>query len=323
MYETERIRQFLGDHWKAFRDILKTALDSPYAYLSSLDAYIFNKPGKQLRPALVLCTAGLCGTPGALSHAVAAVAEMIHTATLLHDDVADNASTRRGMRSVQKQFGPATSILLGDYWFARAFRVLVDYDGLNLLPLYAEAIQALSEGEILQLEKGRTLDISLNEYYSVCEKKTVSLFRTSMVSGALSVPEKEISTAYMPVIEKAAYHMGMAFQINDDIMDYCPVAEAGKPCYQDIAESKITLPLLGALANAGEDIFRSRIAGWIRRVEEEDREALSEIIRFVKDYEGIEYARKVWLHHNMKAQEQLNALPPSQWRDCLLKILGT
>jgi octaprenyl-diphosphate synthase len=323
MYETERIRQFLGDHWKAFRDILKTALDSPYAYLSSLDAYIFNKPGKQLRPALVLCTAGICGTLGPLSHAVAAVAEMIHTATLLHDDVADNAETRRGMRSVQKEFGPAASILLGDYWFARAFRVLVDYDGLHLLPLYAEAIQALSEGEILQLEKGRTLDISLNEYYAVCEKKTVSLFRTSMISGAMSVPEKNISEKYLQVIEKAAYHMGMAFQINDDVMDYCPVIEAGKPCYQDIAESKITLPLLGALANAGEETFRPQVAGWIRQAEKEDKEALSRIIEFVKTYEGMEYARKVWLHHNTKAQEQLNALPPSHWRDCLLKISGT
>jgi len=323
MYETERIRQFLGDHWKDFREILKTALDSPYAYLSSLDAYIFDKPGKQLRPALVLCTAGICGTPGPLSHAVAAVAEMIHTATLLHDDVADNAETRRGMKSVQKQFGPAASILLGDYWFARAFRVLVDYDGLHLLPLYAEAIQALSEGEILQLEKGRTLDISLNEYYSVCEKKTASLFRTSMISGALSVPEKELSETYLPVIEKAAYHMGMAFQINDDIMDYCPVAESGKPCYQDIAESKITLPLLGALANAGEETFRPQVAAWIRRVEKEDREALSQITAFVRTYEGLEYARKVRLHHNVKTQEQLKSLPPSQWRDCLLKISGT
>ncbi|MDD3105737.1 MAG: polyprenyl synthetase family protein [Bacteroidales bacterium] len=322
MYETERIRQFLGDHWMAFQKILKTALDSPYAYLSSLDAYIFNKPGKQLRPALVLCTAGVCGTPGALSYAVAAVAEMIHTATLLHDDVADNAETRRGMRSIQKEFGPATAILLGDYWFARAFRILVDYDRLELLPLYAEAIQALSEGEILQLEKGRTLDISLNEYYSVCEKKTVSLFRTSMISGALSVPEKEISKTYMPIIEKAAYHLGMAFQINDDIMDYCPVEEVGKPCYQDIAESKITLPLLGALANAGEETYRPRVVEWIRQAENEDKEALLRIIDFVKKNDGLEYARKVWMHHNTKAQEQISTLPASQWRDCLLKISG-
>jgi len=236
--------------------------------------------------------------------------------------VADNAETRRGMRSIQKEFGPATAILLGDYWFARAFRILVDYDRLELLPLYAEAIQALSEGEILQLEKGRTLDISLNEYYSVCEKKTVSLFRTSMISGALSVPEKEISKTYMPIIEKAAYHLGMAFQINDDIMDYCPVEEVGKPCYQDIAESKITLPLLGALANAGEETYRPRVVEWIRQAENEDKEALLRIIDFVKKNDGLEYARKVWMHHNTKAQEQISTLPASQWRDCLLKISG-
>lgn len=322
MYDTGRIRQSLDSDWKAFEEILKTALDSPYVLLSALDAYVLDKPGKQLRPALTLCTARICGTPGPLSHAVAAVAEMIHTASLLHDDVADNAEMRRGILSVHKRFGASESIILGDYWFARAFQILLQYEGMHLLPLYADAIEALSEGEMLQMEKSHTLDLTLDEYYTICENKTVSLFQTSMISGALSVPQKETSSVYRPVFEKAAYHMGMAFQIHDDMMDYQPVVNSGKPAYQDITESKITLPLLGALAHAGDGHFRYRIVDWIRNLEKGDNTALERILGFIDQYDGMGYASRVLQHHMLQAQDQLRGLPDSQWKDYLLKISG-
>ena len=323
MYDTGWIRQSLDADWNAFQGILKTALDSPYALLSSIDAYILRKPGKQLRPALALCAARICGTPGPLSHAVAAVAEMIHTASLLHDDVADNAETRRGDRSVQKEFGPAASILLGDYWFARAFQRLMQYDGLQLLPLYADAIRALSEGEMLQMEKAQTLDLTFDQYDTICENKTVSLFRTAMLSGALSVPEKGISSAFRSVFEKTAYHLGMAFQIHDDMMDYQPVVDSGKPYYQDIRESKITLPLLGAMANAGDGEHRLQVAGWIRKLEQGNEPALNRIIRFVQEYDGLGYAGNVLQHHLEQVKVQLRPLPDSPWKDYLLKISDT
>ena len=163
MYDTGWIRQSLDADWNAFQGILKTALDSPYALLSSIDAYILRKPGKQLRPALALCAARICGTPGPLSHAVAAVAEMIHTASLLHDDVADNAETRRGARSVQKLYGPRASILLGDYWFARAFQILMQYDGLRCCRL-RRCHTCTERGEMLQMEKAQTLDLTFDQY---------------------------------------------------------------------------------------------------------------------------------------------------------------
>ncbi|MFA5288096.1 MAG: polyprenyl synthetase family protein [Bacteroidales bacterium] len=322
MYELGWIRQSLGPDWKAFENILKAALDSPYALLSDIDSYLLNKPGKQLRPVLALCAARISGTPCPLTHAVAAVAEMIHTASLLHDDVADNADTRRGTLSVQKQYGPRASILMGDYWFARAFRTLLQYEGTHLFPLYADAIQALSEGEMLQLEKSRTLDLSFKDYYTICKNKTASLFLTAMVSGALSVPGSEISSAFRPVFEKAAYHMGMAFQIQDDIMDYQPAANVGKPYYKDITESKITLPLLGALSNGGDGQYRPRVVAWIRRLEQGDRSALDQIVGFVDKYQGLEFATGVLRHHQLLAQERLGRLPGSPWQEALLKIAG-
>jgi octaprenyl-diphosphate synthase len=211
------VRQSLGSDWKAFENVLKTALDSPYALLSVLDEYILNKPGKQIRPALALSAAGVCGTPGSLSHAVAAIAEMIHTASLLHDDVADNAQTRRGKESVQKQFGPHAAIVLGDFWLARAFQVLLQHNGTHLLPLYADVIEDLSQGELFQMEKAKTLDVTPIEYYTICKKKTASLFYAAIMSGAMSVPEKEKAAEFKPLLEHAAYHMGMAFQIRDDL----------------------------------------------------------------------------------------------------------
>jgi len=322
MYELGRIRQSLGSDWKAFENILKAALDSPYTLLSNIDSYLLDKPGKQLRPVLALCAARICGTPGPLSHAVAAVAEMIHTASLLHDDVADNADTRRGTLSVQKQYGPRASILTGDYWFARAFVTLLQYQGAFLVPLYADAIQALSEGEMLQLEKSRTLDLSFKDYYTICKNKTASLFLTAMVSGALSVPRPADPSAYRLVFEKAAYHMGMAFQIRDDMMDYQPSVNEGKPYYKDIAESKITLPLLGALSNSGDSEYRPRVVAWIRRLEQGDSKALDQIVEFVDRYRGLEFAGGVLHHHQLLAREQLSRLPGSPWQEALLKIAG-
>ena len=175
---------------------------------------------------------------------------------------------------------------------------------------------------MLQLEKSRTLDLSLKDYYTICKNKTASLFHAAMVSGALSVRGSEVSSAYRPVFEKAAYHMGMAFQIRDDMMDYQPAANVGKPYYKDIAESKITLPLLGALSNGGDSQNRPRVASWIRQLEQGDRSALDQIMGFVDKYQGLEFAAGVLHHHQIQAKEQISRLPGSPWQEALLKIAG-
>ena len=323
MHDFNKIKLSLHPHWEAFETLFKAALSSSDTLISTIDAYLLNRPGKQLRPVLAILSAYVCGTPGPLTHAVAAVAEMLHTASLLHDDVADNADTRRGGWSVQKLFGAQASILLGDFWFARAFQLLLDYEGRDLLPLYAEAIRGLSEGELFQMEKAQTLDINCEEYYNICAAKTVSLFKAAMVSGTLSIPEKEAARHAVPVIEQIAYHMGMAFQISDDMLDYRPEISSGKPAYIDISESKITLPLLGALEQAGDKKNRPLVAEWIRQTVAGSNLALQQIIQFVDTYKGMEYAHRICRQHTDKADELINRLPPSEWRDYLLQISDT
>ena len=144
-----------------------------------------------------------------------------------------------------------------------------------------------------------------------------------MVSGALSVTDQEVAAALRPIFEKAAYHMGMAFQIRDDMMDYQPSVNEGKPYYKDIAESKITLPLLGALSNSGDSEYRPRVVAWIRRLEQGDSKALDQIVEFVDRYRGLEFAGGVLHHHQLLAREQLSRLPGSPWQEALLKIAGT
>lgn len=305
------IRQLPESDWRAFEDVLKAALHSPYALLSSMDAYILNKPGKQIRPALALAAAGVCGTLVPLTYAVAAIVEMIHTASLLHDDVADNAQTRRGKNSVQKQFGPRAAIVLGDFWLARALQLLLQHEGNHLISLYADVVAELSEGELMQMEKTKKQNMLVTEYYAICKKKTASLFRVSVVSGALSVPEKERAATYIPVLDKAAYHMGMAFQINDDLADL----------ESDLFGAKVTLPLLGALLRAEGKEDLAPVHKYIRDLGH-TYQATEQLLAFIDMYKGREYAQKVANHHTEQARKHIMTLPQSVWRECLLHISG-
>lgn len=314
------IKQSLSPHWEQFQEIFKTALSSPYALLSAIDGYLLNQPGKQLRPVLTLLAASVFGTPNSLSHAAAASVEMLHTATLLHDDVADNADRRRGAWSVQKVYGAQASILLGDFWFARALQLLLDCNGQNLFHYFAQAIKSLSEGELLQLEKAQTYDITEDEYYTICAAKTASLFQTALLSGASSVWSASQKKQYYQILESASYHLGMAFQIKDDILDYSPQIDSGKLPYRDILESKITLPLLGAIRQAPPEC-ESQVKEWIRQAVGGSHLALQKVVQVIQDYHGMEYARQVQESHDHQAKEYLSKLPEGLWRDYLLQIV--
>ena len=308
----DRIRQLPESDRKAYEEVFKAALHSPYALLSSMDAYVLNKPGKQIRPALALAAAGVCGTLVPLTYAVAAIAEMIHTASLLHDDVADNAQTRRGENSVQKQFGPRAAIVLGDFWLARALQLLVKHDGEHLMYVYADTVAELSQGELMQMEKTCKKDITLSEYYAICKKKTASLFRASVLTGARSVPEKERAARFIPLLDKAAYHMGMAFQINDDIADL----------ESDLSDAKITLPLLGALMQEKEENRLMEARTNIAALGKDTPEAVASLLAFIEVNKGKEYAQKIADHHTEQARKHIRSLPDSVWRECLMTISG-
>ena len=243
--------------------------------------------GKQIRPILTLLSAKLFGAPKRLSTVVAAVVEMVHTATLLHDDVADKSDTRRGALTVQKLFSPLSSVLLGDFWLARAFQLLMDYQGESLLCYFARAIREMSEGELFQMEKAALRNTTIAEYYQIISKKTAMLVAAGMVAGARTTgaTDKQCN-----IIEEIAIRLGIAFQIRDDILDYSPQLHTGKPYGQDFLEGKMTLPLLAALEQAPQAEKRD-VEMWIQDLPS-NPEQLPKIFDFVHRNKGLDFAQR-------------------------------
>ncbi|MCL2738421.1 MAG: polyprenyl synthetase family protein [Bacteroidales bacterium] len=300
---------FLEPEWTEYQSLFSSAIDSPYPLLRQINGHLTAGRGKQIRPQLSLLCAKMYGPPTRLSVVTAAVVEMVHTATLLHDDVADQSDTRRGMPTVQKRYSPIASVLLGDFWLARAFQLLMDYQGEHLLRYFAAAIREMSEGELFQIEKAAQRQTTMAEYNLLIGKKTAMLMSAGMAAGARSAGADEASCT---LVEQIGHCLGVAFQIRDDIFDYSPQFQTGKPWGQDIIEGKITLPLLGALAQAPEP-ERQQAEQWIRELVDHP-ELHARILDFVAQYDGIAFAQKAVEEKNFKAKALLQHCPDTPAR---------
>ncbi|MCL1974167.1 MAG: polyprenyl synthetase family protein [Bacteroidetes bacterium] len=278
---------FLEPEWSRYQALLSTAISSPYPLVCQINAHVTASSGKQIRPMLSLLCAKMFGHPTSLSVAVAVVVEMVHTATLLHDDVADQSDTRRGKPTVQKRYSPISSVLLGDFWLARAFQLMMDHKGEHLLCYFADAIREMSEGELFQIQKAAERQTTVEEYEQIIRKKTAVLMASGMTAGARSVAADEASCT---LVAQIGLCLGMAFQIRDDIFDYSPQLDTGKPWGRDILEGKITLPLLGALVQASEK-GRHQAEKWIGQLPDHP-ELLPCIFTFINQNQGIAYAQK-------------------------------
>lgn len=313
--ENSTVTSFLDSEWTCYQKLFLEAIESPYVLLSQINNHITANSGKQIRPLLSLLSAKVFGAPTQLSAVVAAVVEMVHTATLLHDDVADQSDIRRGRHTVQKLYSPLASVLLGDFWLARAFQLLMDHKGEGLLHYFARVIREMSEGELFQMEKASQYNTTIPEYYQIITKKTAILMAAGMAAGARSAGASESQCALM---EQTGLCLGIAFQIRDDILDYSPLMETGKPCGQDILEGKMTLPLLCALEQAPAAMQRE-VERWMRGLGS-DRELLAKIICFVADYRGIELAQKAVEQKEAEAKTLINQCPQSESRGYLLEV---
>lgn len=235
---------------------LRQGLASEVALVRQIAEYIVGGGGKRLRPALLLLAARACGDPGDHRHVLAAVVEMIHTATLLHDDVVDESSQRRGRATANAAFGNAASVLVGDFLYSRAFQMMVGVSSMRVLEILSEATNVIAEGEVLQLMHAGDASLDEAAYLEVIRRKTAKLFEASARLGAvLGPPDPAREEAF------ASYgrHLGSAFQIMDDVLDYTGDARAiGKNLGDDLAEGKMTLPLIRAL-DVGSDEVRARI----------------------------------------------------------------
>jgi octaprenyl-diphosphate synthase len=316
MTDPEQLKLSLGSHWTGFSDFFRRALLSDIVLLNTINQYLLQHAGKQLRPLLTLLTAEMQGKITESTYLAASAVEMVHTCSLLHDDVIDNADQRRGAPSVKALWRSNASVLTGDYWLSRIFHMVITHGEYRLLPWFSNCLVNLSEGELLQLEKAQHLDTTEADYFTIIGKKTASLLAVSMASGAITAgaPAGAVQQAY-----DAGYQMGLAFQIRDDIFDYHKTNLLGKPTGNDLREQKLTLPLLHALTQSDE-ATRAKVLGWVKSIAKSTRH-YSKIIAFVKEHHGIEYAHTVLQQHVEKAKHILASFPENEGRRKLMGLV--
>lgn len=285
------IKDFLKEDLDKVNKLMGSSLSTDIELLDKTNRAILSHNGKQVRPVLTLLVARVCSGGFTTDDTIkyAAAVELLHNATLLHDDVADDSPVRRGAPTVMSILGGRASVLLGDYWLVKGMEnILASRNSSDkVIRIFASTLTDLAEGELLQLQKAETGDTLEKDYYRIIYDKTASLFVASAAAGAISVSATEEK---MSAARAYAKCLGVAFQIRDDIFDYEENAEIGKPVGLDLKEKKITLPLLGALAKAGEERGRE-IRRKLCRIDDHP-EYGGEIIEFVKSEGGIEYARK-------------------------------
>ena len=317
----DEIKDFLGQDWKDTDALIRSSLESDISLLNATNKAILDHSGKQLRPIVSLLVARACGGGRVNADSVryAAAAELLHNATLLHDDVADSSCERRGAPTVMAILGGPASVLLGDFWLVKALEnILASSANCNeVIRIFAGTLSSLAEGEMLQLQKASSGDTVEEDYYRIIYSKTASLFEAAFVSAAISV---NALADWIEAVRDYAVSLGIAFQIKDDIFDYSDGKKIGKPVGIDLEEQKITLPLLGALAAASPERAK-QIRGMVLDILEHP-EYKEEIVGFVKEGKGIEYAVSRLEDYVSKAVDALAVLPDSKEKDYLVKIAG-
>jgi octaprenyl-diphosphate synthase len=300
-----------------FEPYFKKSLQSDVPLLATILNYLYRTKGKQLRPMFVFLSAKLHGETNEFSQLAACSVELLHTATLVHDDVVDESYERRGSFSVNALWRNKLAVLVGDYILAKGLQLQLEHKKYNFLHLISRAVQDMAEGEILQMKKSRKLDITDEVYFEIIRKKTASLIATSMAIGTASITSNEETIEKMYRIGQDA---GIAFQIKDDIFDYQSKGILGKPTGNDIKEKKITLPLLYVL-NQAEPSEKKRILGLIKR-KNKNTAVVNELIQMVKNKGGLDYAEQKMNEFREKAIAGLMEFNDSPARDSLIDLMN-
>jgi len=305
----------IADEMKAFEQKFRQFMKSDVMLLDQIMNYIIRRKGKQLRPMFVFLSAGVCGPISESTYRGASFIELLHTATLVHDDVVDDSNYRRGFFSVNALWKNKIAVLVGDYLLSRGLLLSVEHNEFELLKIVSTAMREISEGELLQIEKARRLDINEAVYYEIIRQKTASLIASCCAVGACSVgAATDVVTRMHAFGEK----VGIAFQIKDDLFDYGE-DEIGKPLGIDIKEKKMTLPLIYALNQAAWLEKRKMIN--IIRNESHKPNKVQEVIAFVKESGGLKYAQDVMQRYVDEALILLNEFPDSSHRTALENLV--
>ncbi len=316
MSTINKIKSPIEQELKDFEPYFNKSLKSDIPLLSTILNFIYRSKGKQLRPIFVFLSAKLHGETNEFSQLAACSVELLHTATLVHDDVVDESYERRGTFSVNALWRNKLAVLVGDYILAKGLQLQLEHQKYNFLHLISRAVQDMAEGEILQMKKSRKLDINDEIYFEIIRKKTASLIATSMAIGAASV------TGNGEIVEKMyriGQDVGIAFQIKDDIFDYQAKGIIGKPTGNDIKEKKITLPLLYVLNNS-ESTERKRILSLIKH-KNKNSAVVKELIEMVTEKGGLEYAEQKMNEFKEKAINGLKEFEDCEARRSLIELM--
>lgn len=309
------IKAPIANEMTEFETKFRASMKSKVLLLDKIMTYIVKRKGKQMRPMFVFLAAGTCGNISDSTYRGASLIELLHTATLVHDDVVDDANYRRGFFSVNALWKNKIAVLVGDYLLSRGLLLSINNDDHQLLKIVSEAVQEMSEGELLQMEKARRLDINEEVYYDIIRQKTASLIASCCAVGASSSGTENGTVEKMKVFGEK---VGMAFQIKDDLFDY-GTSEIGKPLGIDIKEKKMTLPLIYALQHASWSDKR-KVINTIKNHSNKPKR-VNEVIDFVKKSGGIEYATEVMHKYYKEALDLLNSFEESVYRTSLAQLV--
>lgn len=312
----DEIKHPIRKEMEEFEVKFRKAMQSSVPLLDRIMHYIVKRKGKQMRPMFVFLSAGVNGTIAESTYRAASLIELLHTATLVHDDVVDDSNLRRGFFSINALWKNKIAVLVGDYLLSRGLLLSVEHEEFELLKIVSTAVRKMSEGELLQIEKARKLDINEEIYYEIIQAKTASLIASCCATGASSVQADKENVIRMHDFGQA---VGIAFQIKDDLFDYEQAEQTGKPRGIDIKEHKMTLPLIYTLnhSSASEKRF---IINTVKSYSD-DKIRVEKVIQMVMDKGGLKYAREKMHQYQDQAFAILNTFPPSIYKVSLEQLV--
>ncbi len=310
------IKKPIQQHLTEFEARFKISMHSSVPLLDKVTQYILKRKGKQMRPMFVMLAADICGKINDSTYHAASLIELLHTATLVHDDVVDDSNERRGFFSINALWKNKIAVLVGDYLLSRGLLLSIENNEFELLKIVSEATREMSEGELLQIEKARRLDISEDIYFEIIRKKTASLIASCCACGASSV---KASPEVVDKMHRFGEYVGIAFQIKDDLFDYEKSNATGKPNGIDIKEQKMTLPLIFLLENSSF-FDKKRLIHTIKH-HHQNPEKVAEVIKKVNQSGGIEYAYRKMMEYQNKALDILNDFPDSPSRQAMQQLV--
>jgi octaprenyl-diphosphate synthase len=318
MMETfPQIKKSLAVELKAFDKVFRQSVKSKVALLDVIMRYILKSKGKQLRPMFVLLSAQLLDKINESTYRAATLIELMHTATLVHDDVVDDSFQRRGRFSINYLWKNKIAVLAGDYLLSRGMMVALENKEFEILTIVSKAVRDMSEGELLQLEKARKLDISEEVYFEIIRQKTASLMASCVATGAASVTDDEKVIEKMRLIGEYA---GIAFQIKDDLFDFDAGNKTGKPSSIDIKEKKMTLPLIYLLSQSSL-LEKRKIINIVKRHNTDERK-VGWLIKRVEEAGGLQYTQAKMLEYQNKALKLLDEFPENKAKESLVSLIG-